>query len=107
MAWLQILIVTAAIFFIQIGVPALTNLLAFTPATALAMPWTAVTSLFVHANFAHFLLNMWALFVFGPMLEQRIGEKRFYALYFLSGIVMKKKSTRMFGASTANADITP
>ncbi len=87
MAWLEIIILCVAIFFLQIGIPQLTPLLSFVPAHALSAPWTIVTSLFVHANVAHLFFNMWALFVFGPFLERRIGQKRFYALYLLAGIV--------------------
>src|SRR3989338_8864705 len=87
MAWLQILAACIAVFFLQMALPGLTTSLGFVPATALAHPWTFVTSIFLHAGLTHLFFNMWALFVFGPLLERRIGEKKFYALFFLSGIV--------------------
>jgi rhomboid-like protein len=38
------------------------------------------------SNIAHILFNMFALFIFGPMLENTIGSKRFFNLYFITGI---------------------
>ncbi len=87
MAWLQIIAACVAVFFLQAALPGFTTSFAFVPAKALAAPWTFVTSIFLHGGFAHLLFNMWALFMFGPLLERRIGEKKFYALFFLSGIV--------------------
>ncbi len=63
------------------------RLFAFTPALALERPWTFVTSIFLHANFAHLFFNMFALFMFGIALESRIGSKNFIILFFLSGII--------------------
>jgi membrane associated rhomboid family serine protease len=87
MAWLQIIAACVAVFFLQMALPGLTNSFAFVPANAFSHPWTFVTSLFLHGGITHLFFNMWALFMFGPLLERRIGERKFYALYFISGIV--------------------
>ena len=50
-------------------------------------PWILVTHLFMHADPYHLLFNMWALFLFGTVLEQKIGPKRFLMLYFSAGII--------------------
>ena len=62
-------------------------LFAFTPSAALAMPWTLVTSVFMHGGLDHIFFNMFALIMFGPLLEQKLGSKRFLALYIAAGIV--------------------
>jgi membrane associated rhomboid family serine protease len=49
-------------------------------------PWILVTSMFLHANVSHLFLNMYVLFLFGPLLEQRMGPKRFLVLYLVSGV---------------------
>lgn len=49
-------------------------------------PWQIVTYMFLHANIWHILFNMFALFSFGPILEYTVGSKRFFNLYFISGI---------------------
>ena len=74
-----------------------------------ARPWIMVTYMFLHAGFYHLLLNMYVLLMFGALLEQRIGTKRFLFIYFLSGIVAAVLSSffyeRSLGASGAIAGI--
>ena len=53
----------------------------------LSRPWTLITSMFLHGGFTHIAFNMYALFLFGPLVEQRIGSKRFTFIYFISGIL--------------------
>lgn len=45
-----------------------------------------LTYMFLHGGFGHILFNMWGLYLFGSILEERIGTNRFYTLYFISGI---------------------
>jgi membrane associated rhomboid family serine protease/Tfp pilus assembly protein PilF len=45
-----------------------------------------VTSLFLHAGFAHLFFNMWALYVLGKMAERIWYRREFLALYLVSGI---------------------
>lgn len=50
--------------------------------------WFSVfSSMFLHAGAMHLLGNMVYLFVFGPVVEDRIGKLRFLALYLGTGIV--------------------
>jgi membrane associated rhomboid family serine protease len=44
------------------------------------------TYMFLHGGIGHILFNMWGLYLFGSMLENRIGSRRFYILYFISGL---------------------
>ena len=53
-------------------------------------PWRMLTAAFLHAPFSgptsllHIGFNMYALFVFGPLLEHILGKVRFLALYLIS-----------------------
>lgn len=47
---------------------------------------SVVTSMFLHSGPVHLIGNMVYLFVFGPVVEDRIGGLRFAALYLLTGI---------------------
>jgi membrane associated rhomboid family serine protease len=47
-------------------------------------PWQVVSSAFLHGNFAHIALNMFALYSFGMMVERAVGSRRFAWLYFAS-----------------------
>lgn len=47
--------------------------------------WRLFTYQFLHGNLVHIGLNMMALYVFGPMMEQWWGRRRFLAFYLLCG----------------------
>jgi len=48
-------------------------------------PYQVVTHMFVHGSTMHLFFNMFALYVFGPMVERYATSKRFLALYFAAG----------------------
>jgi membrane associated rhomboid family serine protease len=52
-------------------------------------PWRLITSAFLHSPSAiivHLLFNMYALFIFGPVLERFLGRLRFIALYLIGAL---------------------
>jgi len=61
--------------------------LGLTPALFPQRPWTLVTSMFVHVGIGHILPNMLTLYFFGSYLLQLIGERYFWVIYFLGGIL--------------------
>ena len=44
------------------------------------------TSMFTHQAFTHLFFNMFALFMFGGLVEQVMGSKRYLTYYLLTGI---------------------
>jgi membrane associated rhomboid family serine protease len=48
--------------------------------------WRVITFQFLHANLLHMALNMFGLWVFGRMVEEYLGFKRYAALYLVCGI---------------------
>lgn len=48
--------------------------------------WRYVTYAFVHVNPMHFLFNMLMLWMFGEEVARWMGERKFLALYFFSGV---------------------
>lgn len=63
--------------------------------------WQLVTYLFLHGGFFHIFFNMFALWMFGPDLEQLWGEQEFLKFYFLCGIgagVFDVALTTLFGS---------
>ncbi len=44
------------------------------------------THMFVHSGILHFAFNMLGLFMFGSLVEMRLGTGRFYMMYFLAGL---------------------
>lgn len=49
-------------------------------------PFQFITYMFFHGDFGHLLGNMFALFIFGPMLERFWGAKRFFIFYMVTGV---------------------
>ncbi len=54
--------------------------------SSLFKPWQFVTHMFLHGGLGHLFTNMFGLFMFGPLLEQVWGEKRFAFFYLFTGI---------------------
>ncbi len=50
------------------------------------VPYQWLSHMFLHADLAHLLLNMYAVGMFGRYVLQVWGEKRFLLLYFLGGL---------------------
>ncbi|WP_368900659.1 rhomboid family intramembrane serine protease [Oceanobacillus oncorhynchi] len=48
--------------------------------------WRFFTSMFLHLNFLHLMMNMLALFYLGAAIEQIFGRIRFLFIYFLGGL---------------------
>ncbi len=51
-------------------------------------PWRLLSSIFAHSSPAHLLSNLFALSLFGLMLEGRIGSRMFLWFFLLSGVVI-------------------
>lgn len=49
-------------------------------------PHQYVTHFFMHGGPAHIMFNMYALVMFGSVVERHLGAKKFLTLYFLSAI---------------------
>jgi len=58
----------------------------FYPVSAFFKPWQILTHIFMHGNFGHLLFNMYALWMFGSVLEQLWGPKKFLLYYLVTGL---------------------
>ena len=64
-----------------------TSNLVFAPFLGETEPYRALSAAFLHADAPyHLLLNMYALWMVGPVLEGLLGRARFLALYLVSAI---------------------
>jgi len=50
------------------------------------MPFQFITYMFMHGGFTHILFNMFALWMFGNVLENVWGPKRFLLYYMVTGV---------------------
>lgn len=49
-------------------------------------PFQLITHMFMHAGLTHLFFNMFALWMFGRILESVWGPKRFFIYYFVTGL---------------------
>lgn len=49
-------------------------------------PWQLITHLFMHGNIGHLLSNMFALWMFGSVIENMWGAQRFLTFYLVCGV---------------------
>ncbi|MBS3110424.1 rhomboid family intramembrane serine protease [Candidatus Woesearchaeota archaeon] len=49
-------------------------------------PWILLTSIFLHGSFVHLAYNMFALALFGLILEKKVGSRNFLWLFFIGGV---------------------
>jgi membrane associated rhomboid family serine protease len=54
--------------------------------SSLFRPWQLITHVFLHGSFGHILGNMFALWMFGSVLENLWGSKRFLTFYIICGL---------------------
>lgn len=79
-----LLAIIFACFILQGISPAFENAFIFNPQDLHA--WQFVSAIFLHGGLMHLLLNAYALFAFGLVLENRLGEKMYLALFLATGI---------------------
>lgn len=48
-------------------------------------PFQIITHMFMHGDFMHLIFNMYALWMFGQVIERRWGAKKFLIYYFVTG----------------------
>ena len=50
------------------------------------LPWQLISYMFLHESFTHLFFNMFALFMFGMVIERALGSARFLFYYISCGI---------------------
>lgn len=81
--WLSALCIM--VFILQIAFPGLSNLFVLDSGKA-AEIWRFLTAIFLHGSMGHLLSNLFALALFGTILENFIGSRKFLIIFFASGI---------------------
>jgi membrane associated rhomboid family serine protease len=76
----------APLFGVQTGSPAWYNIFTLNTANP-EYVWTWLVSVFSHGGFTHIVFNSIVLYFFGPVVEDRIGSRKFAALFLAAGVV--------------------
>lgn len=75
------------VFIAQMLSPLVDALFSLTPYLAVhGYVWQVFTSMFLHGSPMHIFFNMFGLLIFGTVVEELLGWKRYIFLYLLSGI---------------------
>lgn len=56
------------------------------PTQFILQPWSLITAFFTHEGFRHIFWNMVALYWFGEIFAQFLGQRKLYGIYFLGGL---------------------
>ncbi len=99
-----ILAANVGVFLVEVLLGGATNLLVLRRLGAMVPEriadgeyWRLLTAMFLHVGVFHLLLNSYALYLFGTIVEGTLGTLRFAAVYFVSGFVASATSYA-FGA---------
>ena len=84
--FLWISIICIILFILQITISGFTDLFKLSE-NALTMPWQFVTAIFLHGSLTHLVYNLFALIIFGIILESTIGSKKFLSIFLVGGII--------------------
>ncbi len=95
-----IIIVTVAFFILQVILGnQFTESFLLISKDIYSRPWILLTSIFLHGSPMHIVFNMYALAIFGPLLEQRIGPRRFLLVYIASGLIASFLSSFFYASA--------
>jgi membrane associated rhomboid family serine protease len=90
---MQLVLVNIVVFILQTILPGFTDQFILIGSEVASRPWTLLTTIFLHGSFSHLLFNMYALFIFGPLVERAVGKRRFLILYFIGGLCASLAAT--------------
>jgi len=97
-SWLILLAICIFFFILQSVIPEFTSGLVLNQSSFLE-PWRFVSSIFLHGSFSHLLFNMFALSLFGLILENIIGTRKFLLVFFVSGILANLIAVNFYSSS--------
>ena len=95
---LKVAVICIVLFVLQIIIPGFTETFVLNK-SAFSEPWRFASSIFLHGGFGHLLYNMFALALFGSLLEKFIGGRRFMFIFLISGIAANIISVNFYDSS--------
>jgi membrane associated rhomboid family serine protease len=70
----------------RMGISLFQYLAVYSVKSSLFHPYQLVTHMFMHGSIGHLFFNMFALWMFGRVLEEVWGPQRFFIFYFVCGL---------------------
>ena len=98
-SFLLVAICLIVVFVLQVAVSGFTELFVLNEGVFEGELWRFVTAMFLHGSVSHLLSNLFALMLFGVILESLIGTRRFLLVYLLSGVLANVFSVFFYPSS--------
>ncbi len=95
---IKLCFILSIVFVVQTLIPKFTEVFILNE-LAIVELWRFVSSIFLHASLAHLIYNMFALALFGSILESLVGGRKFLIVFFLTGILANIVSVNFYSSS--------
>jgi membrane associated rhomboid family serine protease len=86
-----------------LGRPLLAETLFVLRSDSIVRVWTWFTSIFAHGGFGHIAVNSIVLYFFGPVVEKRIGSRKFAVLFLVAGALAGLAQVGVYSLMNPNA----
>ena len=91
-------IIMFIVFLVQLTIESFTDLFVLNQ-IAWTQLWRFLTAIFLHGSILHLLYNLFALVLFGSILEKLIGGRKFLWIFFISGILANIIAVNFYDSS--------
>ncbi len=95
---LKLVVVCVIVYVFQLTINGFTDLFLLNQSSYVQI-WRFVTAIFLHADMLHILYNMFALALFGSILEALIGSRKFLIVFFATGIIANIIAVNFYDSS--------
>ena len=87
------------VFILQLLVSGFTDFFVLNSSALQGEIWRFLSAVFLHGSVAHIVYNLFALLLFGSILEKLIGYKKFLLVFFVTGILANLISVNFYLSS--------
>lgn len=84
---LWLCLICILVFILQVTISSFTEFFVLSELALRGEYWRFLTAIFLHGSAVHLIYNLFALALFGLILEKSIGSRNFLLVFFVSGII--------------------
>lgn len=98
--WLALICIIVFAFQNMPGIPGFTETFVLNEKALTSFQiWRFLTAIFLHGGIIHLAYNLFALLLFGLILEKMIGSKRFLIVFLVSGVLANIIGVNFYNSS--------
>ncbi len=91
-------VIILAVFAMQVFLKGFTELF-WLDQNSYLQPWRFLTAVFLHGGVTHLIYNLFALVLFGSMLELLIDGRKFSIIFIVTGVLANLVAVNFYGSS--------